>query len=485
MCLFSSYLGGKSANRGLCKQPCRRMYQTDKGQIYPFNLKDNQQLENLDELKNVNISSLKIEGRLKSAEYVWRVARAYRFALDNPQRKDEAAQMLELDLGREKTSYFTGGDLSRVFSNDTYTGQWLGKIIQTGKNHIEVSSDLELNTGNRLRIRPKNSKEKYPVKIENVTKTGDKHFQIQGKIPPEVNIGDHIYLTDLRDMKFSSTLDSSQVKLPQPISGSKISQILKSLKTQPSKHNKEQVFVRIDSIKWLKKVYIPAVSGLILNLSKSGWEKFKPDAGFILKNQKKIYIELPGFISEKHIEFYKNLIRKLSAAGYQNFSLSHLSQKELFDKRLNFLANENIYALNDAAIYHFKQEENIHDFIFPLENDFENLKNSYYKNGIVPVYFSPSLFYSRMPSKVREFTSDQGEHFYRQFKDGITHIYPDKPVSLLQFADKLHQEGYRRFLLDMTFEKPSGHRMETLLKRLKNSTQVQPSTNFNFIKGLT
>lgn len=484
MCLFSSYLGGQSANRGLCKQPCRRQFQTDKGNTYPFNLKDNEQLEQLEEFKKMNIHSLKVEGRLKSAEYVWRVARAYRMALDAPERKKEAGELLKLDLGRPKTAYFAGGNLSEAFSKDTYTGKWLGTITETGQDYLRFSSTIDVNPGNRLRIKPLSAEEGKTLKVNSVKRINEQSLEIKADIPGEIKKGEHVYLTDLRNKKFPSKIDTSEVKLPGRIPAKKKSRILSDLKAKTGKKTQEQVFVRVDSINWLKKVHLPALSGLLLNLSRQEWENFRPEAGFLQKNRHKIYIELPKFIAEKHLEFYRALIRKLHQAGYQNYSLSHLSQKELFEQKAHFLANENIYAMNDASVKHYKQEEEIRDFIFPLENDWENLKNSNHKDGIVPVYFHPALFYSRMPVKAQSFTSDRQEKFSRISRDGITHIYPDKPVSLLQFTDKLRRQGYYRFLLDMSFEKPSGNRLETLLKRHRKSVQIQPATNFNFTKGV-
>lgn len=86
MCLFSSYLGGMSANRGQCRQPCRRQYSTSQNTSFLFSLKDNQLMGQLPKLLQLPISSLKIEGRMKSAEYVYTVASAYRMAVDNPEK---------------------------------------------------------------------------------------------------------------------------------------------------------------------------------------------------------------------------------------------------------------------------------------------------------------------------------------------------------------------------------------------------------------
>ncbi len=103
--------------------------------------------------------------------------------------------------------------------------------------------------------------------------------------------------------------------------------------------------------------------------------------------------------------------------------------------------------------------------------------------------FYPRLFYSRMPVNIdiqgnNYFRDDRGEHFRRFVRNGITIVVPDIPVSLLQYKNKLTSKGFRKFLIDLSFEKPSGNILQKLIKRLKHSEQVQPSTNFNFAKGL-
>ena len=95
-CLLSNYMTGRDANRGQCAQPCRWNYRLVEekrpGQYYPvfedeagsyiLNAKDLCLLEHLRELIEAGVSSLKIEGRAKSAYYVSVVANAYRVAVD-------------------------------------------------------------------------------------------------------------------------------------------------------------------------------------------------------------------------------------------------------------------------------------------------------------------------------------------------------------------------------------------------------------------
>ena len=82
-CLFSSILGGRSGNRGRCAGPCRLPYTDEKGNtLYPLSLKDMYTLSILPRLIDAGIDSFKIEGRMKSPEYVAGVTAVYRKYID-------------------------------------------------------------------------------------------------------------------------------------------------------------------------------------------------------------------------------------------------------------------------------------------------------------------------------------------------------------------------------------------------------------------
>ncbi len=92
-CLMSSVLGGRSGNRGKCAQPCRLEYKIndnpEKG--YYLSLKDLCALNHINELIEIGISSLKIEGRMKGSEYVSTVVGIYRKYIDSgeiPKKED-------------------------------------------------------------------------------------------------------------------------------------------------------------------------------------------------------------------------------------------------------------------------------------------------------------------------------------------------------------------------------------------------------------
>lgn len=114
-CLMSSVLGGRSGNRGRCAQPCRLPYELlenskpcAKGHL--LSPKDMALINHLQELQEAGVTSLKIEGRLKSAEYVSAVVGVYRKYLDNPSKVSDD-DMSEL-INAFSRSGFTDGYLT-------------------------------------------------------------------------------------------------------------------------------------------------------------------------------------------------------------------------------------------------------------------------------------------------------------------------------------------------------------------------------------
>ena len=87
-CLMSSFIGGESGNRGRCKGPCRLPYNVyRRGEHcepapYILSMKDMCALNSLSGLVNAGVSSFKIEGRMRQADYVYGVTKTYRKYLD-------------------------------------------------------------------------------------------------------------------------------------------------------------------------------------------------------------------------------------------------------------------------------------------------------------------------------------------------------------------------------------------------------------------
>lgn len=482
MCLFSSFLGGSGANRGLCAQPCRRFYETGNEKSYVFSLKDNQAVEVLPELINMGVESIKIEGRLKPAEFVYNVSRAYRKVIDNNDLKT-AKEILAYDMGREKTGYFLAGNVNKAITENTNTGILIGSVEKRNRNTVIFTSSHDIQIGNRIRFKQKNGEPQKAIKVKEFQELSKGTYQIEiGNIVADK--GDQVYLAGMMQEKFPNKFKEEGKPLKASMHRSEKAKILSSLgkKNIPQK---EQIYVRIDSLAWLRKVNLNEVNYLILNLKKSEWEELKWDVPFLQKNAHKLIIELPKFIQEKDLDFYKQICKKAMLSGYQNFMLSHLSQKLLLPNKARISCNENVYLFNDAAIAQLRDEK-INLFCHPQENDLENLLKSNDRFGIVPVYFYPQLFYSRMPVKTvnDELIDDMQGEYHKELRDGMTIVYPKHPVTWMQQKNNLSKEGFRRFLIDLSNEKVSSNTFKRLMKNFQQSKQVQPSTSFNLKKGL-
>ena len=111
-CFFSSVIGGRSGNRGLCAQPCRLKYGWGaKADEYPLSLKDMSLAGWLSRLKKMGVACVKIEGRMKRPEYVGIVTSVYARAIrENREPTAEELRQLEQAFSRQgfTDGYFTG-----------------------------------------------------------------------------------------------------------------------------------------------------------------------------------------------------------------------------------------------------------------------------------------------------------------------------------------------------------------------------------------
>lgn len=160
-CFFSSYLGGKSGNRGACVQPCRRLYGHEGGEEAVFSTRDLSLIDLLPELVPLGFSGFKIEGRMRSAEYVAGVVSAYRTALDlirsgKPEEGVARGRKILSDvIGREETPGLTGGasPADVVAGGSTgNVGELLGAIREVRDGWAFLRGEPAVERGDRLRI---------------------------------------------------------------------------------------------------------------------------------------------------------------------------------------------------------------------------------------------------------------------------------------------------------------------------------------------
>ena len=193
-CLTSESLGGRSANRGECAQACRMPYDlVSDGQQVPLGDKryllspqDLSGLEVLPELMRAGVASLKIEGRLKSPEYVASITKVYRqalddlrFANDDLRAADPAARQSEIVNRKYETEM--------SFSRGLFTG-WFGGNDNQKLVHARFGKKRGVFLGEVTQV----LREAVVVKLEAPLKLGDGIVFDAGK-PDEKEEGGRIY----------------------------------------------------------------------------------------------------------------------------------------------------------------------------------------------------------------------------------------------------------------------------------------------------
>jgi len=468
MCLFSSFNGGMSANRGLCTQPCRRLYSLpEESSKYFFSLKDLQLIDKIPEIIDSGISSLKIEGRMKSPEYVYNVAKAYRLALDDPSKIQEAKEFLNYDFGREKTSYFMGGSVSESITKNPYTGILIGNVNEVFSDGFSFRTGHDLNLMNRLRILSSDGKNATAIKIKKMFVNDIEHDKVAlnsivkivtDRISPNKN--NKIFLLGISQNKFPNKFISEGKRLNLVMPENKKKNILGKIGSKKIQKY-QQIIIRINDLKWMNKLRFEDFDKLIL--------------------------QLPKFIPEDLISYYKGLTLHFYRSGFRQFMVSHPSQKLIIppQRDVAIYCSENVYSLNDSSIQ-FLKEENFVSWVYPFENDFKNLTDGKDRRGIIPIYYLPELFRSRMPVKIDtdlSFSDDFGK-YNKVLRDGQTIVLPGDPVAILQHYNKLVKNGFRRFLIDFSYMNPSQKTFKRVLNNLLTSTKEKRSVIFNFKEGL-
>ena len=149
-CYMSAMIGGRSGNRGRCAQPCRQSYgYTHWQDKYPLSLKDNCLVHYLQELEEMGVASLKIEGRMKRAEYVATVTAVYRKAMDEAKVTKPMMEALMTAFNRQgfTDGYYTGRVDRKMFGvrQDTKDDpQWLQAARQSFESGETPLVDLKV-----------------------------------------------------------------------------------------------------------------------------------------------------------------------------------------------------------------------------------------------------------------------------------------------------------------------------------------------------
>lgn len=212
-CLMSSLIGNRSGNRGSCTGCCRLPYDlyVDNNKVnedkYLLSTKDLNTLDHINELIDIEIDSLKIEGRMKSPEYVYVAVKLYRQAIDSYFKYSKVIydknllKSLKFIFNREYTKGFLFNEQNSNIINSfrpNHLGIKIGKVIKLMKNQVLIKLNEQLNINDGIRIISKNDTGAIVTRIiknGKLVKSGLPNDEIIIDVKGKVNINDIVLKT--------------------------------------------------------------------------------------------------------------------------------------------------------------------------------------------------------------------------------------------------------------------------------------------------
>ncbi len=541
LCLFSSFLGGKSANRGMCAQACRRFYTAEVPggikQGYYFSPCDLQLIDQIPDLIEAGVDSFKIEGRMKSAEYVGSVVSAYRYVIDHYKEDKKGAiaagkRMLASDFARAKTTYWYGfksneegveNAASKILNPDQAggTGIYLGKIAATkpadkelvesikqtlaasssGSNPKEnvriqmaylTGGNYEPDPGDSIRLHKKDDSGRESHKIRSVEiESDDKRWM---DIPEGFSVGDSVYLLQIK----SSSKRYNHV-LPRDLSTYRKQpkdQLLPILDLTPVKDKElsyfpEGIYVQVSSIPDVFAIQgLKPVRVIIEYNSETSYDLLNHKT-VLPFSKKQTYISLDPFCASSQEDKLSEELNLLIEDGYVNFVVNNIAHIQMLNgKKVNLIAGPYLYTFNRWAVS-WLENQNIGAFVMPLENSRRNLEATFEaavrSRVLVPVFAYPALF--RMRFKLPEnydftYFEDKEEKVFKvnSTADG-SFVMPEEPFSIVDKMNFISASGFKRFLIDFSKTKVSRSQIKAISSSMIKGQPLPDVSRFNWKDG--
>ena len=430
LCLFSSYLGGKSANRGMCTQACRRLYhRAEEGGAAPesgyyFSPGDLRLLERLPHLASAGINALKIEGRMKSASYVGTVVSAYRLVLDAISDGGEEAvrqsiakgqEILRGDFARSKTTFYFDGsgggakDLTPVPARDWLnpaqdggTGISLGAIQKVsgsgeGRRGLVIPDSNAAcmpAAGDSVRLHRRDDSGRISHKLTVVQDSGAENggAGVWISIPGGFGPGDRVYLIQTKAMskRHASVIAHNRGKGRSP--GHEKAPLPEMFRPQREagrgvKDSRTDggfppgLYVSVSRTEDLFIVQSSRPARVILSCTRKS-------AAYLLSDDKpplpfraaEIILALDPYFPQHGADALAEEISRLMERGYCQFVLNNPGHFSLFrgqDRRVKplLIAGPWLYMFNSWAVS-FIASLGVDAFISPLENNRQNLERT-------------------------------------------------------------------------------------------------------------
>ena len=340
-CYLSQYIGGRSANRGECAQPCRKIYdiETEDGKIlkkgvHALCLKDFNASNLLTEMIHAGITSFKIEGRLKDIGYVKNITAFYSNKLKNRTSSGKSIYPFtpnpEKSFNRGFTEYFLKGRSDCFnFESPKSIGEYLGVVIDVKKNCFKIKTKKKLSPQDGLYY------EKNGFLVNKI-----EQGWIYPNKPIQIKVGTKVYRN--QDVEFEKELD-------KPVKRQIEANII--IKNYITITDEDDISVAInlpsgDEAKDINK----NKENYIKQLSKTG------DSEFFI-SEVKILSEIPFLPISKINEIRRNLLEALSKKRIETYN-SQIKQKQkkmtytkYYSEKLDYRANIH----NTSAVDFYKK----------------------------------------------------------------------------------------------------------------------------------
>ncbi|MDR2535111.1 MAG: U32 family peptidase [Treponema sp.] len=518
LCLFSSFLGGKSANRGMCTQACRRYYQHDpEKQGYYFSPSDLQLLEELPVLAEAGINSCKIEGRMKSAEYVGTVVSAYRLVIDalegTPAALQEAIaagkRILRNDFARTKTVFYSRcvWEGPQKTEKDTRldwlkadqsggTGICLGSLIKV-KGHpsqrrglIPKGAVLPVQ-GDSVRLHRADDSDRQSHKLTAVEDAGD-HLLIS--IPDGFEAGDMVYLIQIKakTKRYAPVISHTLAHFKRvPGRDHAPSLTLPSAKKRDPKIFPPGIYVGVSRIEDLYMLQSVKPLRVMLGYNRQTAAYLLDPKGPLPFTPEEIILVLDPYFPQAMDKLLAQEIPELLRRGYRRFVVNNPGHFSYFrNPETVLIAGPYLYIFNRWA-NSFIAALGTDFFISPLENNRQNLERTIEPNRrnftFITIFAYPSLF--RIRADLREvynfgaFFDARGEGFTLiSNRDGSV-VIPEKPFSIIDKISFLQEAGFSRFVVDISGGPLKKNDYKDLMYSLRNAAPLPNTSRFNWKDG--
>ena len=328
-CYMSSFIGGRSGNRGMCAQPCRKEYKTSCGEKSYF-LSPKDQLYGLDEIKKIQeigVESIKVEGRMKDISYVYETVSYFRNLINGIDKEENTPKLFNRGYSK---GYFYDNDKNIMNRDYSYNmgekiGEVVGKSIKLDEDIVSgdgitfVSKDYKNLGGTYInRIAYKNEKlvltfpegtkyifrnynkrlnDEISKKIKNTDKKLEINFDFTAKLNEKLIL--KIYLEDKNGNKILNLEEISET-LTQKAQKRAISE--EDIKEKLSEIGDSEFTVKNIKINIDKNIFIPLSE--LKNLKRNAVEKFRENMLSYFRR------DLDSELKENNQEYFKLEIEK-------------------------------------------------------------------------------------------------------------------------------------------------------------------------------